>query len=37
MMMKDGKTVQEAIESVESILHGQLPDHIKALIYQVCK
>ena len=40
MLMKDGLTVQEAIEKVESILcggRGHLPEHIKSLIRQECK
>lgn len=31
--MDCGATVDQAIEKVEGILRGQLPDNIKALIY----
>ena len=37
LLMKDGMTVREAIKRVEGILHGQLPEQVKALIYQECK
>lgn len=36
-IMASGATVDQAIAKVESILRGQIPEHIKALIRQECK
>ena len=35
-MMASGATVDEAMAKVESLMRGQLPEHIRALIRQEC-
>ena len=36
ILVVKGLTIGDAIEEVESTLRGQLPDHIKELIYLQC-
>ena len=37
IMMEKGMSVDQAIEEVESVLRGKLPDHIVAIIRQECQ
>ena len=36
MLTEKGLTIKEAIEEIESVLHGKLPDRVISLIYQEC-